>query len=308
MIKFRDGLSLDLNFEKTTIFTSENKIIDKHGNIYSFSNFFNEAVGHFHASEGDFNLLVSVFLSSLYSQSVEPLFDCLSNYVRCVGLIKDKRYFYINFTYTEPFEKVTIKNPPFEYLYGDYLTGRINPDFIREVEKICCSHFIYMNCGALSALVTSSFGTGNCISDSAEKVFSDVIKKPQSVISVLNSSFLDILRDEFVPILSHKVDDPKKIATYLLEKYGENYLKNLWSRLIKKRLPAFIYQKDPDFLNKIFDLRFDSIRREKYENFIEDDLGLRFSLYYSNTSDFRDNYNRMIIKFFHGSNQKWILR
>jgi hypothetical protein len=306
MLKFRDGLTLDINFNKTSLFVSEGKVIDKTGMLFSFEDFFNYAEGVYFASENDCSLLLTTFLSSLYKTPIEPIFDCLVNNIRTVGLIRDRRYFDVQLKMTTS-NSVSIKNPPFEYLYGDYLAGGSHPNFLLEVENICCNHFIYMNCGALSALLTSSFALGDCISDSAENILKDVIQKPKSIISILNDSHLKILHDEKVPIVNHKVDDPLETSNYLLGTYGSDYLKDLWSRFIGKRLPAFIYRKNKGFLDEIFDQRVIAIKNRDYSEFLESELGLRFSIYYSNTKEFRDRYNRSLIKFFH-STSTWKIK
>jgi hypothetical protein len=314
MLKLCRNLHLDLNIEQLNLFVSDKKVFSTSGAPCSIEEFFNKSEGDFYVTQDDFSYLLSSYLISLYGErdDLSLLIDTISDFVVLSGAINDRSYFDKKLTLV-PATPEKIKHvPSFEYLYGDYLAkgkdSKYYDVFIQEVEYIGCRHFLYMNCGALNAMFTSSFGLKNSIPDSMEAIFHDVIPNPKSVLEMFNSPALKILHDEKLPILNYWDCDPVTTSNYLLEEYGESRLKDFWYRLLAQRLPAFLYRKEPDWLDRLFDERSKAIKTKDWESFISSESGLRFSLYYSNVKEFRKDYNRMIIDFFYQAPASWHLR
>lgn len=309
MLRLNPDLTLDLDFrQKKNLFVVDQKVVTRGGHVHEVGEFLRDGAGTFFTSEEELSLLLSSFLLSIYEGTapVEPLLDVLSEHVAVTGLIHDRRYYDVRFQFvdTAPVWEKNLNRVPFEYLFGSYTVARITcPTFMAEVKRICHEHFIYMTCGALNAMFTASFGKHDTVPDALETIFSDVIESPRSVIEILNHPYLAILYDDQIPINYERGHSVR----YLLDTYGAPKLKDLWVRLLEKRLPAYVYREDPKFLTKMFDERVHAIETDDYTNFLQSDTGLRFSLYYSNVPEFRNTYNRSLIEFFHSTYPEWHL-
>jgi len=297
-------LNISIN-DKKNLFCVDGKYIENNGSIISLQELLDSKKEYF-VSTKDFCHILSKYLTSLYpNKNVELIFNVLCEYLKINSSISNKEFLDIElkFEHTEP-DKIFIE-PAFEFLYGDYLSGNKNNNFINKCRTLCYDHFLYMTIGSFNAIFTSSFGLRDSVPDALENLFE--FENSESVLDLLKKSYFDVLWDSRIPI-EFSGADSENTVNYLLDKLGKEKIRDFWNILLSKRIPAYIYRNfDKDFTNKIFNERIEAIENQNFELFIKSDTGLIFSILYSNVPYFRNNYNRGLLNFFKNSSPIWQL-
>ncbi len=157
-------------------------------------------------------------------------------------------------------------NLSFEFLLAHYLTtGELTVGLKARVKDLAFENFL--------VLVTSPFFS--VVESHLEPVLTE--------ISDINDPILEIFRDTDIPLLYGNGVDPVEIGEKVIRKYPKEYLQELARKTLSGRASRCFLDRAREFIPTVMGQRYDQISNSDWVDFIESDLGLRYTVFEAST-------------------------
>jgi len=192
-------------------------------------------------------------------------------------------------------KKISKESLPFEHYYADYLiSGRksIYFDTFKEKCKVLGSGFIFfMLANCFRAMCGGLYSAPTIEQDDLRRFI------PSFQGSLREFPFLF---DEKIPFFYNYNLNAEGILNYIFSHYDINLIKIIWTNFLSERIPeAACEMHDPkQFMERLFDKSLNWVKDGRWDEFIDDSMGLDWIIRYNNSPELIFHFRRNFYWYF----------